>query len=55
VIDEALDAWIGSGGNEREFRNAIVEFATPGGGYETTKANALLDDLYAREQARIIH
>jgi hypothetical protein len=55
VIDEALDAWIGSGGNEREFRNATVEFATPGGGYETTKAKALLDDLYAREQARIIH
>jgi hypothetical protein len=55
VIDEALNAWVGSGGNEREFRNATVEFATPGGGYETTKANVLLSELYAREQAGIIH
>lgn len=55
VIQEALDAWVGSGGNEHEFRNAIIEYEAPSGSYETTKANALLDDFLRRQQARIIH
>ncbi len=55
VLQEALDAWVGSGGNERDLRNATVEYETSTGGRETTKANALLGDLWAREQAGIIH